>query len=224
MANKNAFDRTGEAKWNVRKTPLLFSPSIIPTIRTSLNLQGGPFGFKMIDPPWAFQTYSDEGKGKSAEKHYSTMTLDEIFKLDMREHADPRGCRFMLWATAPMYDHARACFAAWDIEYVTQGVWVKTTKDGKGLAFGTGYVLRNCHEPFLIGKIGKPEICSKSVRSVIMAPRREHSRKPDEAYVMADKLAGPDVAKADIFSREGRPGWVAWGNEVHKFTPEAVAA
>ena len=53
----------------------------------------------------------------------------------------------------------------WKVKNVTQGVWVKTTKDGEGLAFGTGYVLRSSHEPFLIGKVGKPKVHCRSIRS-----------------------------------------------------------
>jgi len=93
---------------------------------------------------------------------------------------------------------------------------VKMVKDMSRPTFGTGYVLRNCHEPFLIGKVGKPKIQSRSIRSAILSPRREHSRKPDEGYVEAAKMAGP-YPKADIFAREKRPGWDAFGLEVNKF-------
>lgn len=119
------------------------------------------------------------------------------------------------------YDAARACFDKWNVKYVTQGVWVKMVNDMSRPTFGTGYVLRNCHEPFLIGKVGTPRIHSRSVRSAILSPRREHSRKPDEGYVEAAKMAGP-YPKADIFSREQRPGWDAWGNEVSKFNPQSA--
>lgn len=30
------------------------------------------------DPPWSFKTYSDKGKGRSAEKHYPTMNKLDI--------------------------------------------------------------------------------------------------------------------------------------------------
>lgn len=218
MSNKDPFDRIDEDRSKLR---VIASPSIIPMIRTSIDIEGGPFVMNMYDPPWTFKTYSDAGKGKSAEQHYGCMDLEGIKRLDVREHAHQHAW-FWLWATAPMYDAARECFEAWDVTYVTQGVWVKTTKDRKGLAFGTGYVLRNCHEPFLIGRIGKPKICSKSIRSTIMAPRREHSRKPDEAYTAAEQLSGPDVARGDFFSRCWRPGWIAWGNETGKFNQEAA--
>ena len=62
----------------------------------------------------------------------------------------------------------------------------------------------------------RDEIHARNIRSAILSPRREHSRKPDEGYVEAAKMAGP-YPKADLFSREQRQGWDAWGNEITKF-------
>jgi N6-adenosine-specific RNA methylase IME4 len=184
---------------------------------TPIDIQGGPFGFIMADPPWSFVTYSPKGKEKkSAELHYGTMSLDDIKALDVAGIAAP-DCLLWLWATRPMFVSALETMIVWGFTYKTHGHWVKTSKDNKGLAFGTGYLLRDCGEPYIIATRGKPRVHSRSVRSAILAPRRAHSQKPDEAYRDAELLAGP-VAKADLFSRQVRPGWVAWGNEVNKFT------
>jgi N6-adenosine-specific RNA methylase IME4 len=48
---------------------------------------------------------------------------------------------------------------------------------------------------------------------VITAPRREHSRKPDEAYEMIERMY-PDLPKIELFARQARLGWAAWGNEI----------
>jgi len=54
------------------------------------------------------------------------------------------------------------------------------------------------------------------VRELILAPRREHSRKPDEFYRRVEQYCeGPF---ADLFAREQRPGWDVWGDEVGRFT------
>lgn len=181
------------------------------------------YGLAKIDPPWAFKTYSAKGKGKSAEQHYDTMTLDDIFAMPIADLAHRDGMWVWLYATAPMYDAARQCFDKWGVTYVTMGVWVKMVKDGSKPTFGTGYALRNCHEPFLIGKVGKPKIHARDIRSAILEPRREHSRKPEQGYVEAAKMAGP-YPKADIFSREQRPDWDSWGNETSKFNPQQEIA
>jgi N6-adenosine-specific RNA methylase IME4 len=49
--------------------------------------------------------------------------------------------------------------------------------------------------------------------SIIEAPRREHSRKPDEAYEMIKRMY-PDLPKIELFAGQARLGWDAWGNEI----------
>lgn len=41
--------------------------------------------------------------------------------------------------------------------------------------------------------------------SVIEAPRREHSRKPDEAYALIEGMY-PELPKIELFARQPRPG------------------
>jgi N6-adenosine-specific RNA methylase IME4 len=60
------------------------------------------------------------------------------------------------------------------------------------------------------------------VRELVIAPRREHSRKPDEVAAGTERLvAGPYL---ELFARETRPGWTSWGNEVTKFDQLKQAA
>ena len=182
-----------------------------------------PFGFDMlmVDPPWAFALRSEKGEAKSPQAQYACMPLDAIKALPVAQLA--RGDAFLwLWATNPMLPQALAVMAAWGFTFSTSGTWVKTTSGGK-LAFGTGYVLRSASEPFLIGRLGRPR-AGRAVRSVIMAPAREHSRKPDEAYAAAEALLPGALRRADLFSREARSGWTAWGHEAGKFDALAVAA
>lgn len=51
----------------------------------------------------------------------------------------------------------------------------------------------------------------------------ERPRKPDEAYRNAELLGG-EVARLDLFARQTRPGWTAWGHEVGRFDPDREAA
>jgi N6-adenosine-specific RNA methylase IME4 len=50
---------------------------------------GRKFGAILADPPWSFATYSDKGKGRSAERHYRCMSLDDIKGLPIAELAAP---------------------------------------------------------------------------------------------------------------------------------------
>jgi N6-adenosine-specific RNA methylase IME4 len=63
---------------------------------------------------------------------------------------------------------------------------------------------------------GSPLLELTNQATILYAPRREHSRKPDEFYAMVESLL-PGVRRADWFAREARPGWVSIGNDVERF-------
>lgn len=187
------------------------------------------FGFDMImaDPNWEFQTWSDAGKAeKSPESHYETMSIDEIAALPVGQLA-AKDAVLWLWGTHPMvldsmgdvsrgvapdasYSPVGHVIRSWGFRFVTSGTWVKRTRRGL-LAFGTGYRLRCASEPFFIACNGNPET-ARTVRTIIEGPLRQYSRKPSEAYVEAERMM-PGARRADLFSREDRPGWTAWGHE-----------
>jgi N6-adenosine-specific RNA methylase IME4 len=57
------------------------------------------------------------------------------------------------------------------------------------------------------------------VREFIVAPRREHSRKPDETYRRVEALCdGPYV---ELFARQQWPGWICVGDQSEKFQAES---
>ena len=120
----------------------------------------------------------------------------------------------LLWARGGQLKQAIFVLEEWGFELKTMGWWAKMTPRGKQ-TFGSGYILRNAGEPYLIGTRGAPKT-TNSNRDTIIAVRREHSRKPEEAHREAVRLM-PDAQRLDLFSRQRRPGWSAWGNEVDKF-------
>lgn len=186
-----------------------------PAMRsTFLDLRpAGGFDLIMADPPWSYEMYSDAGYEKSPDAHYDTMPLDQIMAMPVEVLA-ARDCLLWLWAVGPMLPQALAVLDAWGFSYCTSGHWVKQTKNGKQ-TFGTGYVLRNAGEPFLIAKRRSPKT-TKSTRNTIFGLARDHSRKPEECYVAAEKLM-PDAKRLDLFSRQERAGWSNWGRERTKF-------
>ncbi len=173
-------------------------------------------GYQMImaDPPWAYEMRSEKGYDRAPQAHYDCMLIDDIAALPVSALAAEH-CLLWLWALSPMLPQALAVIDAWGFEYKTGGHWVKTAKAPGKLAFGAGYILRNAGEPFLIATRGAPKT-ERTVRSVIMAHRREHSRKPDEAFAAAEALM-PHAQRIELFSRQARPGWMHWGNETEKF-------
>jgi N6-adenosine-specific RNA methylase IME4 len=55
----------------------------------------------------------------------------------------------------------------------------------------------------------------------MVAPRREHSRKPDETH---DRIAAlVDGPYLELFGRQSRTGWTVWGNESDKFDDKVAA-
>lgn len=171
------------------------------------------YGLIMADPPWTYENWSEKGEGKNAAQQYDLMSIDDIKAMPVGHLAAPDAVLW-LWATNPLLDQAFDVIRAWGFQFKTGGHWSKRTARGKQ-AFGTGYILRCAGEPFLIATNGNPWT-AKNVRSVIEGPIREHSRKPDEAFAAAERLCG-DVRRLEMFSRQERPGWDVFGNEVGKF-------
>lgn len=182
------------------------------------------YGAILADPPWQYAMRSDKGYDKSPEAHYQTLPLDEIKALPVGQLAGP-SCYLFLWSTWPHLPQAFEVMTAWGFTYVTGGSWLKRTENWKP-AFGTGYVQRSATEPYLIGKIGRPELASKAERNLIIAAeeipdsldayRREHSRKPVEMRAMIERLL-PRQYFAELFAREAWQGHDIWGNDTGKF-------
>jgi N6-adenosine-specific RNA methylase IME4 len=103
----------------------------------------------------------------------------------------------------------------------TAGAWAKQSRTGKAWAFGTGHVLRSAAEFWLIGTIGRPPVLAHGERNLIVAPVREHSRKPDALRGAMERLFGGPCC--ELFARGSREGWSVWGNEIGRFDAIAPA-
>lgn len=174
-----------------------------------------PFGAArciLADPPWHFLNWSGRGEGKNPSAHYDCMSIEAIKALPVMDLADSGGCALLMWATAPMLPHAIETLGAWGFAFKSAGAWAKQSSTGRAWSFGTGYCFRSAVEFFLLGTIGEPVPKSRSVRNLIVAPVRQHSRKPDQMRRMCEDLFdGPYV---ELFARERFDNWMAWGNQV----------
>jgi len=180
------------------------------------------YGAVLCDPPWAFEAYSHKGiTQRSAESKYRTAPIDALAELPVADFAAPR-CALFMWAVDSHLDQAIALMGRWGFTFKTVAfVWVKTAKNGQP-RMSMGLWTRKQSEICLLGTRGKPARLSGGVRQVIMAPRREHSRKPDEIYERVEKLvAGPYL---EMFARQQWPGWDSWGDETTKFAPASGVA
>jgi N6-adenosine-specific RNA methylase IME4 len=172
------------------------------------------------DPPWTFATYSRKGKGRSAEAHYDCMSLTEIKALPVAGWAAD-DCVLLLWATDPLLEKAFDVIRAWGFTYKTVGFyWTKLNKSAPPLIFdkrsfftGLGFWTRANTETCLLATRGRPRRRRSDVAKLIVSPRREHSRKPDEVYERIEALCeGPYL---EMFARSARAGWFPWGLEAN---------
>lgn len=171
-------------------------------------------GLLMADPAWP---YSDKlpGPGRGAEKHYPVMSIADIARFPLPLMAEQSW--LFLWRTHTHQDEARFVMRAWGFTYRSEIVWVKTTKDGKRIRMGMGRSVRQCHEVCIVASRGRVKPLDLSIPSVILAPRLEHSAKPNEIYKIAQRIsAGPF---AELFARKPRPGWTTYGNELEEAHP-----
>ena len=181
----------------------------------AVSLPSGRFGAILADPPWPYATYSAKGKGRSAESWYSTMSIDDIKAMPVGQWA-ANDCVLFLWATKPILPRAFEVIKAWGFEYKTNGfVWIKTRGvSAPGAAprfhFGLGHWTRANPEQCLLATRGRPRRLHAGVPELLLAPLREHSRKPDEIYGRVEQLVGGPYL--ELFSRDGdpRPRWTRW--------------
>ncbi len=188
------------------------------------SLQMFGYGLLLADPPWLYETYSEKGQAKSAQAHYDCMPTEEIAALNAGRLAG-RDAICLMWATFPMLPDALRVAGGVGFDYKTGAAWAKRSARNQGWAFGPGYIFRSASELLLLGTTGNPETLSKSVRNLIVAPIRGHSRKPDQMYDMAEALsAGPAVSTLFGRQRRKRLGDLGQGSRQVRFGDDAVSA
>ena len=194
------------------------------------------FGAILADPPWRFEVWSGEtavkrrsGQGTTVTDavHYQTMSAQELAELPIADLAAD-DCVLFIWVTWPTLLQAIDLIEKWGFTYKTCAFnWTKAhaqqielfqdTVEGQ---MGMGYWTRANSEPCLLATRGKPKRLHADVRQAIIAPRREHSRKPEGVHKRIERLvAGPYL---ELFARQQHPNWTVWGNQTDKF--KAVAA
>jgi len=194
-----------------------------------VGLQRAYYGAIAIDPASRFKSYTaiqsqNPSSRRDNERHYRTMSFAELAALPVKELAAPTGCHLFLWTSGPFLPQALKLIEAWEFKFSTRAfTWLKTKRAWDGhsplaesdFPVGLGLTVRHQTEIVLLARRGNCRRRRKDVRELILAPRREHSRKPDEFYCRVEMYCdGPFV---DLFARERRPGWDVYGDEVDKY-------
>jgi N6-adenosine-specific RNA methylase IME4 len=196
------------------------------------DLERGKYQVVLADPPWQFNSLwggrpkkiGDNYPSRAIDAHYETMTIDDICALPVGELAAP-DCVLFMWTCWPVLQKSFRVLEAWGFAYKTCGFsWMKADPyrlfaDDKTPFAGMGYWTRANTEPCLLATRGKPKRLAADVRQGIIAPRREHSRKPDGIHERIERLvAGP---YCELFARQKRAKWDLWGNQTDKFAEAA---
>lgn len=184
------------------------------------RIGGRRFRAVLADPPWQFQNRT----GKVAPEHrrlsrYGTLALGEIAALPVREAVE-EPAHLYLWVPNALLPEGLAVLSAWGFAYKANVVWHKVRKDGGPDGRGVGFYFRNTTELLLFGVRGREARTLPPGRrqvNIIKSRKREHSRKPDEAYELIEACSpGPFL---ELFARGTRPGWAAWGDQADAYAP-----
>ncbi len=171
----------------------------------------------LADPPWQFTNRT----GKMAPEHkrlsrYSTLSTEEIASLPLAQVVAEQ-CHLYLWVPNALLSEGLFVMSAWGFTYKTNIVWYKIRRDGGPDGRGVGFYFRNATEMVLFGVRGKMRTKAAGRRqvNVIIAQKREHSRKPDELYAIVEACSpGPYL---ELFARGKRQGWDQWGDEAEHY-------
>lgn len=149
----------------------------------------------LADPLWP-----ERGAGKikrGADRHYALMTINEILEyMKTVPYADD--CHLYIWTTNNYLVAALRIIEQLGFRYITNIVWVKDK-------FGLGQYFRGKHELLLFSRKGKTlPYRSKAEDTIIFAPRKKHSQKPEKQYQKIEAVSYPPYL--ELFARKKRKG------------------
>ena len=167
--------------------------------------EGQKFPTIYADPPWA---YDNEASRAAAANHYPTMSLDEICAEPVRELAE-ENAHLHLWTTNGLLREAFEVIDAWNFEFKSCLVWIKSD-------IGMGNYWRVSHEFLLLGVRGRLTFRDRTLPSWIKADRTIHSRKPGVVRTLIERASpGPYL---ELYGREELhdSAWTVYGNQVER--------
>ena len=179
------------------------------------------------DPPWEYnnKTIAKRMRGTmryivtGASQHYSTMTLDDVKALPVKDISKKDSALF-LWATVPLLPDCIEVLKEWGFKYKTMITWRKI------LSHGAGYWFSGQTEHLLLGIKGQvkafhspdPNFYQSSILHTM------HSQKPQKFRSMIERATKtiPNCQRIELFARHKIHGWDAWGNQLQ--TPKQLEA
>lgn len=164
-------------------------------------LPAGTFRTIVIDPPW---DYGDHAVRGAAATHYAVMDMLDLAELPVSDMAGDEA-HLYVWVTNPMLPFVWQLIDAWGFEYKTLLTWGKPQ-------MGTGHWFRGATEHVAFCTRGNLPLRSQDIINWFQADRRKHSEKPEEFYEIVERASGGPYV--ELFARQARQGWEAWGDEL----------
>jgi N6-adenosine-specific RNA methylase IME4 len=175
------------------------------------SLPEGKFETIVIDPPWDMEKIERDCRPNQVDFDYPTMAEEQLREFGATiDQMAAEDCHLFMWTTQKFTPMAFRLLDAWGFRYVFHMVW---HKNGGPQPFG---LPQYNHETVLYGRRGTPTFpVTTAFPTCFNAPRREHSRKPDEFYdIIRHVTDGPRI---DVFNRGAIEGFASYGNETEKF-------
>lgn len=173
-----------------------------------INTTQRKYNIIYADPPWLYW----ESGNKNQSLHYTTMSIEEICSLPVKNIAD-ENCVLFLWVTYPILEEAFKVIRQWGFTYSTCAfVWVKKNRQKDTPFVGCGAWTRANSELCLLATKGNTTRLDASISQVVESPIEEHSKKPDCVRELITRLVG-ELPRVELFCRNPADGWDVWGNE-----------
>ena len=181
-------------------------------------LPDGRFRVVYADPPWKYDDSGvitpakakpghEDGWGR-AERHYPTMSIEDLCAMPVRDRLTDDAVLFM-WVTSPLLAECWPVIEAWGFTYKTSMIWAKRTPNW-------GHYVSVCHELLLICTRGSctPDVPTPMPESVVSERRSAtHSEKPESFRQTIDRLY-PLGHRLELFGRRDVEGWTVYGNQL----------
>lgn len=180
-----------------------------------MNFPDKKYQIIYADPPWR----QAKGGKKSVRKNSSGCELDykTLSLKDIKEHLQtatvhtPSNAIMFLWTIDKYLYEAEQIAKQLNWKLHARMIWNKVT------GIPAAFTIRYGHEYLLYMYKGKftpialPE--RGKIHSVFTEKVTRHSQKPQIAYEIIERLY-PELLKIEMYARNIRPGWDAWGNEI----------
>jgi N6-adenosine-specific RNA methylase IME4 len=182
-----------------------------PPPKPTPPLPVGTYRTIVADPPWAYDEgwpeFADSAGagGPRIDLPYQSLDLDGIFDLDVEALAADDAHLF-LWTTNRYLRDSYNVAEAWGFKPSEVLVWCKPPR-----GIGPGGIFSNTAEFVLYARRGKPTHTTRVDSTWWQWPRGRHSAKPAGFLDLIEAtVPGPYL---EMFARDPRPGWEAWGLE-----------